>query len=132
MLLDRHARAKGEEPGRLPVVDADPMAISALPTADSWEFFNRVGLQGKAKGKWKNEVTMRTMELFTGYEPARFVDLISPTPFLMVVAEHDNLAVTHAALDAYSRAKEPKQLSLLKGAGHFDGFVHPPLRGASN
>lgn len=97
------------------------MATSSLPTPDSWEFFNRVGNEGKGKGKWKNVVTMRSMEYFTGYEPGRFVDLISPTPLLMTIAENDVLTPTHLALDVYQRAKEPKQLNLLRGAGHFDG-----------
>lgn len=51
------------------------------------------------------------------------VDLISPTPLLMTIAEKDVLTPTHIALDVYSKAKEPKQLNILKGAGHFDGYV---------
>jgi hypothetical protein len=52
---DRAARAAGKEPGRLPVVDENPMAASALPTPDSYEFFT-----GWAKkSPWKNDVTVR-------------------------------------------------------------------------
>lgn len=48
---------KGEEPGYLPVVDENPMAPSALPTADSYEFFIRVGQNGTKT--WKNTVTVK-------------------------------------------------------------------------
>src|SRR3712207_8438395 len=38
---DRLARARGEAPAMLPVVDQDPTAQSALPTPDSYEFLDR-------------------------------------------------------------------------------------------
>ncbi|KAM0750841.1 alpha/beta-hydrolase [Meredithblackwellia eburnea MCA 4105] len=120
---DRQARAKGDQAGMLPVVDPDPMAPSSLPTADSWEFFNRVGHEGKAKGKWHNQVTVRSVELFKGYEPGRYIDLISPVPLLMTVAEADLLTPTHLALEVFSHAKEPKQLNIIKGAGHFEAYA---------
>jgi len=46
----------------------------------------------------------------------------SPTPLLMLVAEHDHIAVTDVALKAYANALEPKRLVMLKG-GHFDPYV---------
>ena len=66
----------------MPVVDADPTAPSALPTPDSYEFFSR---RTRAPS-WKNEVTLRTIEMFQGYEPGEYLKRISPTPLLMVVA----------------------------------------------
>jgi hypothetical protein len=39
----------------------------------------------------------------------------------MTVAENDVVASTDLALEAYSRALEPKRLHLLPG-GHFDGY----------
>ncbi|UZJ53745.1 hypothetical protein CBS101457_003065 [Exobasidium rhododendri] len=120
---DRLSRAAGDKPAFIPVVDPDPMALSALPTADSWEFFNRVGNEGKAKQHWKNSVTLKSMELFTQYEPGFFAHLISPRPLLMVIADDDRLTPTDLAVDVYEKAKSPKQLLLLKDAGHFDGYV---------
>jgi hypothetical protein len=49
----------------MPVVDEDPMAPSALPTADSYEF-----LRAYEGSSWNNEVTLRTLELFQG-RPSR-------------------------------------------------------------
>src|SRR4030088_2097541 len=59
LAADRLARARGEAPAMLPVVDPDPTAQSALPTPDSHEFFS--AYEGTS---WKNEVTLRTLELF--------------------------------------------------------------------
>ena len=54
--LDRLARAAGKPPGMLPVVDENPTAPSALPSADSYAFFTAWA----TKCNWKNEVTVKT------------------------------------------------------------------------
>ncbi|MDQ6744020.1 MAG: alpha/beta fold hydrolase, partial [Candidatus Dormibacteraeota bacterium] len=68
LAADRLARARGEAPGMLPVVDPDPTAQSALPTPDSYQFFS--AYEGTS---WKNEVTLRTIEMFQGYEPGEYL-----------------------------------------------------------
>lgn len=117
---DRRARFAGEPPRMLPVVDPDPAAMCALPTADSWEFFSRTG-KDRAPS-WRNEVTLRSVEMLSEYEPGSYIERISPTPLLLVVAEGDHLAVADLALEAYNRAREPKRLELLPG-GHFDAYT---------
>jgi hypothetical protein len=56
MATDRAARAEGKEPIYVPVVDADPLKSSALPTPDSYEFFS----SWEKKSQWKNSVTVKT------------------------------------------------------------------------
>jgi fermentation-respiration switch protein FrsA (DUF1100 family) len=56
------------------------------------------------------------------YEPGAYIEYVSPTPLLMVVAAGDHLTVADEAIAAYGRALEPKKLVLLKG-GHFDAYV---------
>jgi fermentation-respiration switch protein FrsA (DUF1100 family) len=117
---DRQGRAAGEAPAMLAVVDADPMAPSALPTADSWTWFTETA--ASRAPSWRNEVTLRTLEYGLGYEPGSYIGLISPTPLLLIVAVKDKLAVSDLAIAAYERAHEPKRLVLLPG-GHFDAYV---------
>ncbi len=117
---DRAARFRGEPPAMVPVVDPDPMAVSALPTPDSWEWFSETGK--RRAPSWSNEVTLRTVEMLMEYEPGAYVERISPTPLLMVVAAGDHLTPSDLALEAYQRAREPKKLALLPGA-HFDAYV---------
>src|SRR5438034_6265933 len=76
---DRLARYRGEPPAMVPVVDADPFAPSALPTPESWEWFSETG-RTRAPA-WRNEVTLRSVEMFTEYEPGSYLPYISPTPF---------------------------------------------------
>jgi uncharacterized protein len=66
---DRLARFRGEPPAMVPVVDKDPLAPSALPTRDSWECFTETG--NTRAPAWRNEVTLRSVEMFTEYEPER-------------------------------------------------------------
>src|SRR5215469_13949288 len=56
--VDRLARFRGEAPAMVPVVDKDPLAASALPTPDSWEWFTQTG-ETRAPA-WRNEVTLRS------------------------------------------------------------------------
>jgi fermentation-respiration switch protein FrsA (DUF1100 family) len=56
------------------------------------------------------------------YAPGDYIERVSPTPLLMVVAERDHTAATDLALRAYERALEPKRLVMTKG-GHFDPYL---------
>lgn len=67
-------------------------------------------------------MTLRSIEMFTNYEPGAYIRFVSPTPLMMVVALGDHLTVADEALAAYERALEPKRLVALKG-GHFDAYV---------
>jgi uncharacterized protein len=117
---DRRNRYAGRPPAMVPVVAADPAAPSALPTPDSWMWFTETA-RTRAPS-WRNEVTLRSIEMFTEYEPGSYIGFISPTPLLLVVALGDHLTVSDEALAAYERAVHPKKLITLHG-GHFDAYV---------
>jgi hypothetical protein len=117
---DRAARYRGEPPAMVSVVDPDPLAVSALPTPDSWEWFTETGK--RRAPAWSNEVTLRSLEMLMEYEPSAYLERISPTPLLIVVAAGDHLTPFDLALEAYQRAREPKKLVLLPG-GHFDAYT---------
>lgn len=117
---DRRARYAGQPPAMIPVVAEDPAAPAVLPTADSWAWFTETA-RARAPA-WKNEVTLRSVEMFMEYEPGGYIEFISPTPLMLVVALGDHLTVSDLALAAYERALAPKRLVTLKG-GHFDAYV---------
>ena len=56
---------------------------------------------------------LRSVEMFTEYEPGTYLPWISPTPLLIVVAAGDHLTPADLAIAAYEQANEPKQLVLL-------------------
>ena len=119
---DREARFAGKEPGMVPVVSEDPLGTAALPTPDSWKWFTETG--NTRAPSWRNEVTLRSVEMFLEYEPGSYISRVSPTPLLLVVAAGDVLTVSDLAIDAYEHAREPKKLVILPG-GHFDAYTGP-------
>jgi len=117
---DRKARFSGGAPAMLPVVSEDPLGPCALPTPDSWEWFTETHrLRAPA---WRNEVTLRSVEMLMEYEPDCYIQRVSPTPFMMLIASGDHLTVADEAFKTYRRALEPKKLVILPG-GHFDAYV---------
>lgn len=120
---DRASRYAGNKPQMVPVVSSpyeQPQAPAALPTADSWKWFRET--HDKLAPSWRNEVTLRSVEMFIEYEPAIYIPSISPTPLLMMIARDDVLTVSDLAFAAYDTAHEPKQLVVLNG-GHFDAYI---------
>ncbi len=116
---DRAARFAGEPPAMIPVVAADEGAPCALPGRDCWAFFEASQARAPA---WRNEVTLRSVELGREFEPGIYMASISPTPLLMIVGSHDALTPTDQALAAFERALQPKRLVLLPG-GHFEPYA---------
>ena len=117
---DRLARFQGKPPAMVPVVQEDPLAPAALPTPDSYAWFAET--HELRAPSWRNEVTLRSVEMLSEYEPISYVPAISPTPLLLLPARNDVLTPTSLAIAAYEEAREPKQLRILPG-GHFDAYV---------
>jgi len=103
----------------LPVVAAQGTP-SALPTQESFDWFTKAG--ATRAPSWKNQQTVRSLELALEYIPAAGIQYISPTPLMMIVAQNDTLTPTDLAIEAFGRAREPKQLVVIPG-GHFDAYV---------
>ena len=74
---------------------------------------------------WVNQVTLESMEYYVEYVPTANIELISPTPLLMVLAEHDSLIPVELARSAFDRAGDPKKLEVLP-CGHFEVYDTEP------
>jgi hypothetical protein len=64
---DRRNRAAGKPPAMVPVIDENPAAVSALPTADSYQWFSEAH---KSRPGLAQRGHARTLEYGFGYEPA--------------------------------------------------------------
>jgi fermentation-respiration switch protein FrsA (DUF1100 family) len=94
-------------------------------SADAWEFFTGQNAPPEDQWrfrKWSNEITLRSLELYSEYEPGSYVERVSPTPLLMIVGDNDVVCMTDLVLDAFNRAREPKRLELYRG-GHFSAYT---------
>jgi uncharacterized protein len=131
---DRLERYKGHPPKMVPMV-VDPAAGGAAShaSADAWDFFTGKNAPEEDKWrfkKWRNEVTLRSLEMYSEYEPGAFIERIAPTPLLMVVGGADVVCPTDLALAAFNRAGEPKRLELFPG-GHFSAYTDQFERAAT-
>jgi fermentation-respiration switch protein FrsA (DUF1100 family) len=115
--VDRVARLAGAPPMTLPMFCDDPEQLCAFPGPTPAEFIEPI-----ASGAWVNEVTLRSVEHLIEFEPAGWLDYVSPTPLLMIIAEHDRCAFTDIQRDVYEGAREPKRLITFPG-GHFDAYT---------
>jgi dienelactone hydrolase len=115
---DDRAQLKGQ-PLAMQLIVSDDMSVNAsYRDPISIQFF----LQPIPEGKWKNKVTLRSTRWARMYEPGRWVDRVSPTPLLLVVATHDHSTGTDLALKAYEKALQPKKLVLIQG-GHYSAYL---------
>jgi hypothetical protein len=84
----RLERFRGGAPKTVPmVVDPADGGAASHASSDAWEFFTGKNAPPRTSGvfgKWRNEVTLRSLEMYSEYEPGSFVERIAPTPLLMI------------------------------------------------
>jgi uncharacterized protein len=112
---DRKRRFLGHPPTMVKAVSDDSAEFCAMPGRAAFEYFME---QARIAPNWKNELTLRSFDLYRGIDNAPFTRWISPTPLLMIVALGDDLTPPDLSLEAYRQANEPKKLVLLPG-NHF-------------
>jgi fermentation-respiration switch protein FrsA (DUF1100 family) len=118
LIEDREARFRGGNPGTIQTTSADPHAAVAYPQRDSYEYMTS---EGSRCPTWRNEVTLRSLELARQYEPGTFVKRIGTTPLLMIIADKDGLTPTDLQQDAFNALHHPKKLMIIDG-GHYSVY----------
>ena len=118
-VADRERRFRGEPPAMRAVLPRQPGEPAVFTGADAIEFFREAARRAPT---WREEITLRSVEMAREYEPAAYIARISPTPLLVVAVTDDTLTGTDLTLEAYERALQPKHLVLIPG-GHFVPYV---------
>lgn len=129
LAADRSARMRGEPPAMVPIVAGlTPEQIAAGRDEDA--VLKPIGndqhawcaaIPGHRLEHWRNEMTLRSLELYASYEPGAHIEHIAPTPLLVICMTEDTITPADEILAAYERAREPKRLFLRPG-GHFDAY----------
>ena len=110
-----------------PVVSED--GVAAQPHPDAYKWFTETAKT--VAPSWKNEITLESMEHYVEYNPASFIEFISPTPLMMIAAMDDGITPPDLIIEAFEeQAKEPKKLLKLP-RGHFDVYNGPTFEQAS-
>jgi uncharacterized protein len=96
---------------------SDGRENAMLPNPEAFEFYTR--LARSVAPRWSNQVTVESLEKLLEYDPAQSIELISPTPLLVVAGENDRTQPPNAVAQAFERAGEPKKLVTV-ACGHTD------------
>ena len=99
-----------------------PGELSVLSVPDAYQAMTRNAAKAP---NWINQVTLESLENYVEYVPTASIELISPTPLLMVLAEHDSLIPVELARAAFDRAGDPKELQVFP-CGHFEVYETEP------
>ena len=124
---ERRRWAKGNEPKRLPIVAEKPGANAAFISRRSYEFYHHHNAP-----TWKNEITLRSIDLALEYDVAPYMERLNTTPFLYVIAEDDLGTPTDLQLQAFARIRGPKELVVIPG-DHYTSYLEllPEAAGAA-
>jgi fermentation-respiration switch protein FrsA (DUF1100 family) len=116
---DREARFQGKPPTTIKAVTNVDGEACIMAGAAAYEYFME---QGRQAPSWKNEVTLRSVDLSRGLENAAYLPYIAPTPLLMIVALDDELSPADLSMAAFDKALQPTKLVLIPG-GHFTPYT---------
>lgn len=101
------------------IVSRDPQSEPCiLNSPDSYDWCMSAAEEGP---NWRNEVTVRSLEMVFGFEPAAYIAGVAPRPLLIVAAENDALMPFEGSRGAFAAAGEPKAFVALP-CGHFDPY----------
>ncbi|KAJ5111645.1 hypothetical protein N7532_002180 [Penicillium argentinense] len=123
ILKERARITAGSEAERVPLIAEDLEAAQSGTTTAMFpgvHAYEQVRGSYDCGGRWENSVTIQTQLYMLAFEGQSMVHRISPTPLLMVIPGNDILVTTTSQMATYEKAREPKQLLYLDGAGHFD------------
>ncbi|GAD94788.1 conserved hypothetical protein [Paecilomyces variotii No. 5] len=118
----RTAEAKGEPAVMQPLLPDSPEQITdATPVLfkEGHDYYRTPRAQ---HCRSTNRFPLRSMDLIVNYSSFAFNDLISPRPLLMIAgSEADS---RYFSEEAIARAKEPKELYVVKGQTHISLYDH--------
>ena len=99
-----------------------PGELSLLSVPDAYQAMTRNAAEAP---NWINQITLESLENYIEYVPTASIELISPTPLLMVLAEQDSLIPVELSRAAFDRAGDPKELQVVP-CGHFEVYDTEP------
>ena len=103
-----------------------PPPGQAMMGPEAYEFYTEA--QATVAPSWENRVTVASLEQFVSYDPAGAIELVAPTPLLMIPAADDQIIPLGLVEAAFARAGEPKKMIVLP-CGHTEVYRTEPFAG---
>ncbi|EXJ86164.1 hypothetical protein A1O1_06534 [Capronia coronata CBS 617.96] len=114
--MDRMARAAGNPPITVPVVNTEPGGQSVLPSPESVQFFSPWMSNAST---WKNELTLRSLDDISTFSlPMGHLKTLCPTPVFFGVATRDTNSPPDMVMAQYHQISEPKEFVMVD-ADHY-------------
>lgn len=133
--MDRLARAKGQEPIKVPIVSSEPGVQATMPSAESDAFFSQWEKNGST---WKNELTLRRSvgavllgkslaarlsrysldDISTSALPMSHLENLTPTPIFFGVATRDTNGPPDMVMRQFGKLSEPKEYLIVDADHH--------------
>lgn len=118
---ERLAHFRGEAPATMKLADqADKPSVFGVESL-AWSQHNEA-----QHPTFHNAVTISSLEHALETAPGDYIESVSPTPLLLIMAEPDKTVLTQFTKDAFARAGEPKKLITFEGL-HYDAYDRPEI-----
>ena len=118
---ERLAHFRGEAPATMKLADeADRPSVFGVESL-AWSQHNEA-----EHPTFHNAVTISSLEHALETAPGDYIESVSPTPLLLIMAEPDKTVLTQFTKDAFARAGEPKKLITYEGL-HYDAYDRPEI-----
>ena len=117
---DRARRVRGEPSQYMKICSLDPNEPHVFPGEATYNFIHKY-VKADPHCTWENRVTLRSIEYMLEYDVSGFMELISPTPLLMIVSDWDTTTPTDISLEHFARVQGPKELMVIK-ADHYAAY----------
>jgi len=115
-LTDRLAFARTGTPRMLAITG--PEDSESILGAAGYDWHHRNEQQHPT---FQNAIAAHSLDRIVSYDPGAFIEDISPTPLLMILADRDTTTPSEVAHAVFDRAGKPKQLLEFAG-GHYDVY----------
>ncbi len=102
---DREERYEDGHVNYAPLV-APPGQPSSMPE-EAYHFYTHA--QETVAPRWENRLSVPSMEKVISYDPGATIELLAPTPLLMIAADDDQILPPSIAKATFDRAGEPKR-----------------------
>ena len=101
---DRVERYTSGRTGTIKIVSAgeEPCVLPGPESFDEYQALARGS--PKRPATWRNEITLESLEKIREFDPVHTIPLLSPTPLLIVAAQHDSLIPVEVLRRARERA----------------------------
>jgi len=115
---DRLNRLQNKAPMTIPVVSNQKGVFCFVQSINAYNFTESFKTYAP---NWKNQVTLKSLEMQLDYQPGSYIKRTGTVPKLFILAKNDELIAQPLVLDAFQQAAEPKSLLFVEGH-HFSPY----------